>query len=219
MRIRLNLKIFIFILIFLLTRQIKIYGILMIFAFIHEIGHMVCGILLGFKPDLLEIMPFGLSIGFEGKVDNYNKKIGKTSILTLKKMIIAFAGPLTNITIAAIFMMLPVNIFNILQEEIIYANILIGIFNLIPIYPLDGGRILKDIVSIFIGNRKSYSLINKISYIVVVIFTAIGSILILYIKNLSILFVLAYLWYLVIRENKVFNNKRKLYERLLNLSE
>lgn len=51
MRIRINLKIFLFVLIFILTKQIKIYGILMLFAFIHELGHMLVGILLGFKPE------------------------------------------------------------------------------------------------------------------------------------------------------------------------
>ena len=57
MKIRLHLKIFVFIAIFILTRQIKIYGILMLFAVIHELGHMLTGILLGFKPSSLEIMP------------------------------------------------------------------------------------------------------------------------------------------------------------------
>jgi len=60
MRIRISLKIFLFIFIFLLTNQIKIYGVLMLFALIHELGHMFIGMLLGFKPTKLEIMPYGL---------------------------------------------------------------------------------------------------------------------------------------------------------------
>lgn len=58
MKIRLNLKIFIFIAIFIVTRQIEIYGVLMLFAILHELGHMLAGILLGFKPNSIEIMPF-----------------------------------------------------------------------------------------------------------------------------------------------------------------
>lgn len=49
MQIRLNLKIFIFIILFIITRQIEIYGVLMLFAIIHELGHMVAGVLLRFQ--------------------------------------------------------------------------------------------------------------------------------------------------------------------------
>ena len=96
MRIRIHLKIFIFVLIFLLTNQIKIYGILMLFALIHELGHMLVGILLGFKPTKLEIMPYGVSVGFEIKCEDYNKKVKKANMLAVKKLIIALAGPITN---------------------------------------------------------------------------------------------------------------------------
>ena len=40
MQIKLNLKIFIFVLFFIFTNQIEIYLELMLFALIHEIGHM-----------------------------------------------------------------------------------------------------------------------------------------------------------------------------------
>ena len=89
MKIRLHLKIFIFIAIFIVTRQIEIYGVLMLFAILHELGHMLAGLILGFKPNSLEIMPLGLSIGFESKVENVNKKIKNGTMLTLKKIIIA----------------------------------------------------------------------------------------------------------------------------------
>ena len=153
MKIRLHLKIFIFIAIFILTRQIEIYGVLMLFAVFHELGHMLAGILLGFKPNSIEIMPVGLSIGFESKVDNYNKKIKNATLLTLKKIIIAVSGPITNLIFIVLFYLFDFNFFNIDIELIIYSNILIAIFNLIPIYPLDGGRIVKGILHILYGRR------------------------------------------------------------------
>ena len=64
MQIKVDLKIFLFFLIFLITRRIKIYEILMLFALLHEIGHLICGILLGFKPQKITILPYGLKINF-----------------------------------------------------------------------------------------------------------------------------------------------------------
>ena len=214
MRIRLNLKIFIFILLFIITKQIKVYGILMLFTIIHELGHMLMGIILGFKPNKIEIMPLGLSIGFEGKVENYNRKIGKTSKLTIKKMIIAIAGPLTNLICILIFNKFSIPFFNIEKEVIIYSNIIIGLFNLIPIYPLDGGRILDGILNIIYGKRKTLAMINKISYISIILLTIISSILIIYLKNIAIILILAYLWYLVIIENKKMKIKERIYNTI-----
>lgn len=213
MRIRINLKIFIFILIFLLTNQIKIYGILMLFALIHELGHMLVGILLSFKPVKLEIMPYGLSVGFEVKCEDYNKKIKKGNMLSIKKLIIALAGPITNLIITIIFLLFNITFFGIERELVVYSNILIGMFNLIPIYPLDGGRIIKNILHIIFGLKKSYEYTNQISKVTICLITAICSIAILYIRNIAILIILAYLWYLVIIENRKYEKKRQLYEK------
>lgn len=207
MRIRINLKIFIFILIFLLTNQIKIYGVLMLFALIHELGHMLVGILLGFKPTKLEIMPYGVSVGFNIKCEDYNKKVKKGNMLAIKKIIIALAGPITNFIITIIFLIVNIKFLGIERELVIYSNMLIGMFNLIPIYPLDGGRIIKNVIHILLGLKKSYDYTNQISKITICLLTAISSIIILYVRNIAILIVLVYLWYLVIIENKKYERK------------
>ena len=209
MRIRLHLKIFLFIAIFIITGQIEIYGLLMLFTTLHEIGHMVTGVFLGFKPNKIDILPYGLSISFEENVDNYRKKTGKLDLILFKKIIIALNGPLTNTFFIILFYIFPIDIFDIARENIIYANILIGTFNLLPIYPLDGGRILKYILQIICKNEKSNNYIYDISYIVTAILTAISSIAILYLKNIAILIIIFYLWYLVFknREKRCVENR------------
>ncbi len=214
MKIRINLKIFLFILIFILTKQIKVYGILMLFAFIHELGHMLVGILLGFKPGKLEIMPYGVSVGFNVKCEDYNKKIKNGNMLSIKKLIIALAGPLTNFIITIIFLMANIKFFGIERELVIYSNILIGIFNLIPIYPLDGGRVIKNILHIILGLQNSYKYTNQISKITICLLTGICSIAILYIKNVALLLILGYLWYLVILENRKYNRKMQILNNI-----
>lgn len=57
MKFRIDLKIFAFLILFYFTRQIEIYALVMIFAIIHELGHLVVGIVLGFKPQNIELIP------------------------------------------------------------------------------------------------------------------------------------------------------------------
>ena len=169
-------------------------------------GHIFAGLLLKLKPKKLSIMPFGLAVTFE----SYEYK----KLIETKKIIIAFAGPLTNILIS--IGLLFIHMDQDLKQIMIYSNILVALFNLIPIYPLDGGRILKGLIrQKYDDNIKSDILVNKISNILVISLTAISSILILYLKNISILFVIIYLWILIIRENKRINLKKKINDIIL----
>lgn len=146
MQIRIDLKICIILLIFLVTKQADLYLVFMLFAILHELGHLITGLILGFRPKSFSLMPMGLSICFKVKNQDYNKKIKNAKYITLKKLLISFAGPLTNFTIAFLIAISSFEFLNVAKETIIYANILIGLFNLIPIYPLDGGRIVKYII-------------------------------------------------------------------------
>lgn len=208
MQIKVNLKIFVFIIIFWITRQIEIYGILMLFAFFHELGHLFAGIILGFKPKSLSINPVGLSIAFHVKVDDYNERVRKGNILAVKKLIIALMGPAVNFLIVIVFMLFDLDFFYIRREFVIYSNILIGLFNLIPVYPLDGGRILKSLLHIVVGLQKSYEYINVVSNVCVVMLTFFSSIIVFYLKNLSVVVIIGYLWYLIINENKRYAKMR-----------
>ncbi len=109
-------------------------------------------------------------------------------------------------------LILDTDFFGIEKEIVIYSNILIGLFNLIPIYPLDGGRIIKDFLHIMCGLEKKYRYINIISNASIIILTAFSSIIIMYTKNISILFIIVYLWYLTAKENKLYNQKVRIFE-------
>lgn len=213
MRFRIDLKIFIFLILFYFTKQIEIYAYIMIFAFIHELGHLLAGLLMGMKPEKIELMPFGVSISFKIEVEEYNKKIKKGNILELKKIIVALAGPITNLIIIFLIDKLNINILKSLT--IIYTNLIIMIFNLLPIYPLDGGRILKGILHINFGKRKSEEYINTISKITLIIITSITSIAILYIHNIALVLINIYLLYLVIKEEIKFKKREDIYKSIM----
>ncbi len=213
MRFRIDLKIFIFLIIFYFTKQIELYAFIMFFAFIHELGHLTAGLIMGMKPEKIELMPFGFSISFKISVKEYNKKIKKGNMLEIKKIIVAMAGPITNFIIILITDRLNLDIIK--SITIIYTNFLIMIFNLLPIYPLDGGRILKGILHINLGKRGAEKYINVISKIVVLTIIAISSILILYIHNIAIFLIDIYLLYLMVKEDLKYKKRRYIYKKVL----
>lgn len=221
MNIKVDLKIFLFLLLFLVTSQFNIYILLMLFAFIHELGHLAMGLILGFKPKEIKVTPVGMKIEFAIKCEEYNKKILKGNLLGIKREIIALAGPLTNFIIVIIVSILKnikpeleqISFFSITTinlQDVIYANLLIAIFNLIPIYPLDGGRIIKEILHICIGLGRSEKYTYMISKTMIILLTAISSVVILYIRNISILIIVVYLWILMIIEKRRYDTRRKI---------
>ncbi|MDD5043605.1 MAG: site-2 protease family protein [Patescibacteria group bacterium] len=60
--------------------------------------------------------------------------------------LVAIAGPLANLLVAIVFGLLvrfyPMNNFSLVLSVIVYANILLAVFNLVPLPPLDGSKIL-----------------------------------------------------------------------------
>ena len=199
MLIKVNIQIFAIIAILILTNQIEIYAWLMLFALIHEIAHMCAGIILKLKPQTLEIQPFGIGVVFES-FENTN----------IKKIIIALAGPIINIILAIIFNYLSFGN----RDLIVSANIILAIFNLMPIYPLDGGRILKAIINMRKKSIEADKIINKISNILIIIITMVASILILIYRNIGLFIIIIYLWIIVIKENKQYELKKRVHKLL-----
>ena len=111
MRFRIDLKIFILLILFYFTSQVQMYAMIMIFALIHEIGHLLSGILLGMKAEKLEILPYGIGVSFKILPKDYNKKIIKGNYLEIKKILVALAGPITNLILIILISKLNINLY------------------------------------------------------------------------------------------------------------
>ena len=209
MRFKIDLKIFLFLIVFYFTKQVEIYVLIIIFAIIHEIGHLIAGLILGMKPESIELMPYGLSVSFRLIPRDYNRKILNGNLLAIKKIVVALAGPFTNLITIIIVSNMTINLFSLII--ITYANLLLMIFNLLPIYPLDGGRVLKEVLHILIGKKEAEKYINTISFVSLIIITFIASIGIYYMKNISIFIIVIFLWTIYIKQDLMYKKKLKIY--------
>lgn len=185
MKIKLDIKIFLIILVYILTKNIKVFALSFIFIFIHELGHILAGISLGLKITKIHITILGFSIEFE----NYGKE------RRINKIIIDSAGPAINLIIAIMAIILGI-------AELFYINLVLLLINLLPIFPLDGGRILKTVLLYKYSYKETMKKIEKISINTMILLTFISSIAVLYFKNISFFLITIYFWYLILKENK-----------------
>lgn len=129
------------------------------FVFIHEMMHYLTARILGFSGFDIEILPIGAVL----KVKDLDEASAK------EDLIISLSGPLLNLLLAVIFYILFI-LFNRPYLHLIYkSNLALGIFNLIPAFPLDGGRVLRDILNI----KTIYRRANEISIMVSMILGSI----------------------------------------------
>lgn len=205
MEFKIDIKIFFILIVFLIVQQLEMYILFMVFVIIHECFHLLTGIILGYKVRSIKVMALGISVSFKENTEEFNTKIRKSNYNNLKKIIILLMGPISNIIIAIIFA-----IQNLAIPT--YINMLIAIFNLFPILPLDGGQILNRLLRIIYGNLEAYRISNIINNILMSIITAISSIGILYTKNIAILFIVIFMWYLIIKENIKYKEISKCFK-------
>ena len=186
LKLRIDLKIITVILIFLFTGQLKGYCVIMFFCFLHELGHIIIANFFKMKVEKIEILPCGFSSTFSVKLilDSKNYEF--------KKILVALGGPIVSLMLVILSQY--VKFYGITQQEAMYSNLLILLFNLLPLYPLDGGRILKGILNMKLGNIKAEYIVDKISSITIILVTIISSIAVYYFKNVAIFLVCIFLW-------------------------
>ncbi|HZK44137.1 MAG TPA: M50 family metallopeptidase [Syntrophomonadaceae bacterium] len=131
---------------------------------LHEIAHTVMGSVLGIKVVEIELLPFG----GQAKLADF------TGLDPSKEIYIALAGPLISLSVAAFFYFLDVGVKHEYISYLIKINLLLGLFNLLPALPLDGGRILRSFLSPVKGFRQATSISANIGKILAVVIIGYG---------------------------------------------
>lgn len=133
-----------------------------IIVIFHEMIHYLTARYFGFDGFDVEILPMGTRL----KLKDFD------NATPMEDLVISISGPLINLILAAFFYLL-MNVSSFAYTSLFFwGNLTIGMFNLLPALPLDGGRILRDILSLKTYYRKA----NKIT-----VYTSIciGSLMIL----------------------------------------
>ena len=114
--------------------------------FIHELGHYYVAKYCGYKLSKFSLSPYGVSLSYYGQTLEQKDEI-----------YIALAGPVVNLAVAlitvAFWWMFPT--FYLVSYNFVEVNLIIALTNLLPAFPLDGGRVFVSLFSNIVERRKA----------------------------------------------------------------
>ena len=127
-----------------LTGHFKEFIIFSSIILVHEFGHFVMALIFKWKIESLTLLPFGGVTIFKEHIDKP----------LIEESLIALAGPLFQIIFCFLF-----------KDNHLFVsyNKFILLFNLLPIFPLDGAKIINVILNCFFSFKFSHILTIIIS--------------------------------------------------------
>ncbi len=144
---------------------------------LHEFGHSLTAIKLGGKVKSITLLPIG-------GMANITEMPEKPK----DEFLVSAAGPMVNIVIAGILWVY-LGLFHTVDAEamefesitasnfpviLLAANIFIVAFNLIPAFPMDGGRLFRSALSIYMSRMKATRIAKDIGQVFAIIFIFAG---------------------------------------------
>lgn len=120
----------------------------------HEFGHALMARRFGIKTPDITLLPIGGMARLERMPENPREEV-----------LVALAGPAVNVVIAAaIFVVIPYgpgtmddiqNLSGSFMFRLATLNLFLAVFNLIPAFPMDGGRVLRAVLAMFMPRVKA----------------------------------------------------------------
>ncbi len=116
-------------------------------VFIHEGSHALMAKRRGLAVRQIQLLAFGGYTKIEGKEERPSDEF-----------VISIAGPVVSLALAGIFLLTAVVAGAVPEVQsslyfVAFANLFIALFNLLPGFPLDGGRALRAAIWQFTGDR------------------------------------------------------------------
>ena len=133
---------------------------------LHELGHALMARRFGIGTVDITLYP----IGGVARLQRMPRAPGA-------ELLIALAGPAVNFAIAAVVLgflivcWLVLGLtwsFNSLLVELLIINLALGLFNLIPAFPMDGGRVLRALLSTKLGRAQATRIASTVGQVLAV---------------------------------------------------
>ncbi|MEI7597801.1 MAG: site-2 protease family protein [Aestuariivirga sp.] len=153
----------------------SIVFILLVFLCVtlHEFGHITMARRFGVNTPQVILSPIGGIAAMERMPENPRQEL-----------LVAIAGPLVNVGIALVLMAvfgLGLGFFTTidfdhasLAERLLIVNIMLVLFNLIPAFPMDGGRVLRAILAMNMGAARATAIAARIGQFFAIVFFVAG---------------------------------------------
>ena len=128
------------------------YGFVMFVTVVlsHELGHYFVAKKLGYRLDSFFIAPYGVCLNYKEKTFDCRDEV-----------LVALAGPAVNLVLGLITVSLwwaVPELYNF-TYQFVMQSALLALFNLLPCYPLDGGRIAAGVLSKHMPRKKAVKII------------------------------------------------------------
>ena len=111
---------------------------------LHEFGHALMARRFGINTADITLYP----IGGVARLERMPKAPGA-------ELLIALAGPAVNFAIVLALTLLSPIFFGRFLTHLIVLNLILGLFNLVPAFPMDGGRVLRALLSGALGRLRA----------------------------------------------------------------
>jgi stage IV sporulation protein FB len=133
---------------------------------VHEAAHVIVARILGIKVREIDLLPFGGTV----KLDSVFE------LNPMHEIWIALSGPILNVWMVLSYVALvEAGIINVEQNDFfVQANLMLAGFNMLPALPLDGGRILRALLSRGLGFRKATNITANCGIILGMMISAVG---------------------------------------------
>ncbi|MGE7688024.1 stage IV sporulation protein FB [Lysinibacillus sp. NPDC097214] len=142
MKIKLHLLCIPLVFLMIFTGQIAYYAIILSSLLWHEAGHMLMAMLCGVNVKSCIITPYGGEIEFENPA-----VVPATSLLW-----IALGGPIATLLGIGLAFFMP----ELLATKLINVQLVLLVINVLPIIPLDGGRIFLACLFLLYPNVRAF---------------------------------------------------------------
>jgi len=136
---------------------------------LHELGHSLQARRYGIVVRDIVLLPIGGIARAERIPDDPKQEI-----------VMAIAGPAVNFVIAGVILLCmrlchhPINFDEDFLSDVLLLNIVMAVFNLIPAFPMDGGRILRGFLATRLPYLAATRLAKNIGLVIAQIFALIG---------------------------------------------